>query len=39
MFNHNVNNYVATFVSEEGSLKTGIDPVPETQCVTFQYIR
>jgi hypothetical protein len=38
MFNHSVNNYyVVTFVLEEARLKIGIDPVPETKYVKFQY--
>jgi len=32
-------DYVVTFVLEEASLKTGMDPVPETWCVKFYCIR
>jgi hypothetical protein len=32
-------DYVVTFVLEEASLKTGMDPVPETWRVKSYYIR
>jgi len=39
MFNQNVNSYyVVAFVLGGARLKTGIDPVPETHCVKFQYV-
>jgi hypothetical protein len=40
MFNQYANSYyVVTFFIETGNPKMGIDPVPEKQCVNFQYVQ